>query len=321
MTTTHALDHMSTDTDVEGDFVVTAHCECGEEFDAVTELLARAAHHTHQHREANNDGRPWAAHDERRACCETPIDQYHADDCQAPGVVRQNEVDPVKHAHAAVEHANETIRALSHGDTYVGAADPRHPTVDELPATDIALPTAMDAQQFKTWLDQDGDLFVVYLPARKSFVIKVPHEHNTFFVAMMQQVRLVLGPEVQAVRMSVVTGPPADVDASTGTGKAEDVPPGFPRPDIRPAAPKPVHRNGQPRCPGSGKPADQVRGQSRGWQRGTCQHCEREYKLTYEGHVRVHPAHPGDPAGLPQQGETLAPDTNHGGDRIPGRYA
>lgn len=83
--------------------------------------------------------------------------------------------------------------------------------------------TSMTPDTFKTWLGADGQLFVVYLPDRRSFIIKVPDLHNAFFVAMMQQIRFALGPEVQAVRMTVVTGPPAEID-SDELGTAADAP-------------------------------------------------------------------------------------------------
>lgn len=92
------------------------------------------------------------------------------------------------------------------------------PGVTQLPS----VTTSMTPAQFKEWLASDGTLFMVILPANRTFVIKVPTAHHEFFVAMMQQVRFALGPEVQAVRMNMVTGPGADVDAATG--KADDAP-------------------------------------------------------------------------------------------------
>ncbi|MCP3810804.1 hypothetical protein NLX62_00355 [Mycobacteriaceae bacterium Msp059] len=92
------------------------------------------------------------------------------------------------------------------------------PGVTQLPA----VTTGMTPAQFREWLAADGTLYMVILPANRTFVIKVPGAHHEFFVAMMQQVRFALGPEVQAVRMNMVTGPGADVDAATG--KADDAP-------------------------------------------------------------------------------------------------
>lgn len=90
--------------------------------------------------------------------------------------------------------------------------DPRD-TVEQLPA----VMTSMSPAQFNAWVQSDGDMFVVYLPGQKSFIMKVPADHNAFFVALLQQVKFALGPEVQAIRMSVMSGPPADVDAGTAT--------------------------------------------------------------------------------------------------------
>ncbi|WAB10185.1 hypothetical protein SEA_GRAVAILLIA_76 [Mycobacterium phage Gravaillia] len=84
------------------------------------------------------------------------------------------------------------------------------PGVTQLPA----VTTSMTPAQFKEWLASDGTLFMVILPANRTFVIKVPAPQHEFFVAMMQQVRFALGPEVQAVRMNVVTGDPAAADGT-----------------------------------------------------------------------------------------------------------
>jgi hypothetical protein len=97
------------------------------------------------------------------------------------------------------------------------------PNVEQLPAVS----TQFTPEQFQAWIAADGEMFVVYLPNRQSFVLKVPDVHNAFFVSMMQQIRFCLGSEVQAVRMHVVTGPPADVDGepiAPASGKAEDAP-------------------------------------------------------------------------------------------------
>jgi hypothetical protein len=81
----------------------------------------------------------------------------------------------------------------------------------------------MTPEQFRDWVNSTGDIYVVYLPAGQSFVIKVPDQHNQFFVAMMQQVRFCLGPDVKAMRMTVVKGGPADTEAdyAPGTDPAE----------------------------------------------------------------------------------------------------
>ncbi|AXQ51510.1 hypothetical protein SEA_AMOCHICK_83 [Mycobacterium phage Amochick] len=95
------------------------------------------------------------------------------------------------------------------GDTGVfDATTP--PGITQLPA----VTTSMTPAQFKEWLAADGTLFMVILPANRTFVIKVPAPQHEFFVAMMQQIRFALGPEVQAVRMNVVSGDPAAADGT-----------------------------------------------------------------------------------------------------------
>lgn len=93
------------------------------------------------------------------------------------------------------------------GDIY-DATTP--PGIQQLPA----VTTNMTPEQFKAWVHADGTLFMVILPANRTFIIKVPDAHHEFFVAMMQQVRFALGPEVQAVRMNVVSGDPAAADGT-----------------------------------------------------------------------------------------------------------
>lgn len=113
--------------------------------------------------------------------------------------------------------------------------DPRHLVEDDDDTADIfdatnptgmqqlpAVMTQMTPDMFRKWVDAEGDLFMVLLPARASFVIKVPQQHNAFFVSMMQQVKFALGPEVQAVRMNVVRGEPG---IDPGTGTADEAPP------------------------------------------------------------------------------------------------
>jgi hypothetical protein len=58
--------------------------------------------------------------------------------------------------------------------------------------------TNMTPTDFQQWINRPGTMFIVYLGDRKSFVIKVPDEHHEFFVDMLRQLRLILGPEVQA---------------------------------------------------------------------------------------------------------------------------
>lgn len=76
----------------------------------------------------------------------------------------------------------------------------RHPDITELPA----LTTRMSGDQFRAWLATEGQIFVVYLPMRKSFVIKVPEAQHAFFVDMMKQLRMTLGPDVQATGAQAV---------------------------------------------------------------------------------------------------------------------
>jgi hypothetical protein len=76
----------------------------------------------------------------------------------------------------------------------------RHDNITELPA----LTTRMDGQQFREWIAADGQIFIVYLPMRKSFIIKVPEQQHAFFVDMMKQLRMCLGPDVQAASAQAV---------------------------------------------------------------------------------------------------------------------
>lgn len=69
-----------------------------------------------------------------------------------------------------------------------------NPDIDEL----AAQTTRLDAAGFQQWLASEGQLYIVYLPMRKSFIIKVPEAHHPFFVDMMKQLRMTLGPDVQA---------------------------------------------------------------------------------------------------------------------------
>jgi hypothetical protein len=128
---------------------------------------------------------------------------------------------------------------------------------------------------------------------------------------MMQQVRFCLGPEVQAVRMNVVTGPPADTqgeayapgaDPAAYAKFAENIPENIPGLDPDKIRPPEEFAPGKPRkqrCNGSGEPpdADTVRfrnveptadnpGYNQG--RGRCAECGGQFKLTHAGNVRVH---------------------------------
>lgn len=84
-----------------------------------------------------------------------------------------------------------------------------NPDIHLLPAQT----TAMTPAQFRQWVDAEGDIFLVMLPGAKSFVVKVPDQHNRFFIALIQQFAVALGPEVQAVRMRAVEPPqPPDTE-------------------------------------------------------------------------------------------------------------
>jgi len=159
-----------------------------------------------------------------------------------------------------------------------GIEDPtKIPGVHELPAVQ----TNFTPEQFRAWVDSDGEMFMVMLPAGRSFVIKVPTDYNAFFVSMMQQFRFTLGPEVQAIRMNLVTGPPADVNAPPpATGTAAEAPE-WAKPPAPPAGP--------PYCSGSSCLGLNVQRMSSGqpW-RGECPQCGRVYRLTYDGRVRAH---------------------------------
>ena len=134
------------------------------------------------------------------------------------------------------------------------------PEIEELPA----LTTNMGPNEFAEWLSRDETIYVVYLPDRRTFITKVPNEHLTFFVSMMEQLRMVLGPEVRALKTQVVsTAPPSG------------------------ELPDPVEFR---RCGGSRhrpqaiihKPTNHTPG------RGTCSGCGFEFKLRWDGTVRSH---------------------------------
>lgn len=222
--------------------------------------------------------------------------------------------------------------------------------------TDVAVSTQFTPEAFKAWMDSEGEMFMVTLPGGKTFVLKVPSLHHEFFVAMMQQVRFALGTEVQAVRMTVVKGPPADVgadgqpvppaDGSARQSPAWAQPPnGAAHTEHQPPTEHVYHRDahearwpdnedgscgacgtpvdgvherhcvkwlamiresrraeergptttGRARCDGSGKPAVNVTGKDRGFQRGQCIECGWAGKLTWAGDIRAHPNRNSDP--------------------------
>lgn len=75
--------------------------------------------------------------------------------------------------------------------------------VEHLPAQT----TTMTADQFQAWLDAPGTIYLVYLPAEKSFAIKVPAEQHKFFVEFMRQLRKQLGADVKAQSATPVEAP------------------------------------------------------------------------------------------------------------------
>lgn len=163
-------------------------------------------------------------------------------------------------------------------------ADHTHPPgVREYPA----MMTHMAPGEFKAWLEAPGRLFLVYLPAGKAFPIKVPDEQYQFFVAMLTQLRIHLGPEVQAQSAQPVAAPANQPPPA----------PAAPPPDfginLAPPAP-PGHRRS---CPGSGHEpiGSTVRGREyapngvlRCPGRACCKTCGRELKLTNAGTIRLH---------------------------------
>lgn len=233
--------------------------------------------------------------------CGSMVDHEHTPDCSKRG--------PAFVGHGPVTDMNdpndiETIHAekTTQPDTF---HDPTaNPMVERLPAQQ----TRMTPAQFENWMNADGDIFVVYLPGRKSFVMKVPDDQHAFFVAMMQQIRFALGNEVQAIRMHLVTAPPADIQDTSGFAPANDAdayaaftanPPTV---DIRPPErfdnvdALPVDTtDGRARCPGSGQPCPHPRnrdvdqyGNIRNAGRGPCPVCSGDYKLTNNGNIRAH---------------------------------
>lgn len=185
------------------------------------------------------------------------------------------------------------------------------------PAADIEeLPAQMTnwtSEQFAQWLLAPGTIYVVYLPRGKSFIVKVPDQHAGFFTGMMQQLRIQLGPEVQAMSAAPVALPPQppyeripdgilppDVETVPQRPHVPHVPNG---PNIRtvelpddptPLIPGPVAG----RCEGSGKPPkpgternreyDPVYGALRNPGRGACSGCSGDYRLTNDGNIWSH---------------------------------
>lgn len=111
------------------------------------------------------------------------------------------------------EHDDRLAAAAQHATTAQGHIDDYRPQAHELPA----MTTKMDADQFQQWIEAPGDIYIVWLPGGKSFVVKVPDEHNEFFVDMMRQIRMALGDEVVAQRATAVEPEPVEAPAPVGT--------------------------------------------------------------------------------------------------------
>lgn len=208
----HARSHIAHTGDGNRNITSTVYCMCGSGFTADDERDARAAHTRHAV-ERTADQPEYCADPAHTTTTVTEGDYDRCGDCGS-------RIGPDDRRSALLEAIGPA--ASPPADIY-DATSP--PGVTQLPA----VTTSMTPAQFKEWLASDGTLFMVILPANRTFVIKVPTAHHEFFVAMMQQVRFALGPEVQAVRMNMVTGPGADVDAATG--KADEAPE-WAQPDI-----------------------------------------------------------------------------------------
>jgi hypothetical protein len=163
----------------------------------------------------------------------------------------------------------------------------RHPDIDELPAQT----TNMTAKQFEEWVTSPGKIFIIYLPGQRSFVMKVTDEHHDFFVAMVKQLRMALGPEVQAAAAVACEAPPPP-----GLYTAPPLVAKLPPVEYKPDPPSPLqnttggYRLKFNSCPGSGQPptpgTDQVI--PKVGRRGKCQQCGADYQVTGLGNIRLH---------------------------------
>lgn len=178
--------------------------------------------------------------------------------------------------------------------------------VEELPAQ----MTTWTPEQFAKWIEAPGTIYVVYLPRGKSFIVKVPDEHAKFFTGMMQQLRIQLGPEVQAMSAAPVELPPQPPHERIPDGilptEVETVPqrPHVPNgPNMRTVElpDDPTSRVPGPvagRCEGSGKPPkpgtdrnrdyDPTTGALRYAGRGACSVCSGDYRLTNDANIWTH---------------------------------
>lgn len=259
----------------------TAFCSCGNAFVANTEERAREIQAAHA-------GMP-----------HHPLKQINVRRSGGGGggstggvfVPAANLADPMRRALETMHEASAFVdRVITDTEATDNAA--QNPDIHELPA----LTTLMSGQQFHEWMEAPGQIFIVYLPGEKSFIIKVPDEHNAFFVAMMRQIRMVLGPKVIAQSASPVPTPNPPY-AAYGAGPivvgdvvGDAAPPAgdFPYPEMFTPADEPLRHT----CPGSGRDPKPYtihsRSIGRGTGRGTCKTCGGDYKLTKSGMIRAH---------------------------------
>lgn len=124
-------------------------------------------------------------------------------------------LDTMAARHAARRDHNDRLSAAAqHATSALGQIDDYRPEVHEMPA----MATKMDPEQFQQWIESPGDIYIVWLPGGKSFVVKVPEEHNAFFVDMMRQLRLAMGDEVVAQRATAVEPEEIEVEAPAPVG-------------------------------------------------------------------------------------------------------
>jgi hypothetical protein len=148
----------------------------------------------------------------------------------------------------------------------------KHPDIDEHPA----LTTRMTPEQFRQWINAPGDIYLTYLPGRRSFPTKVPPEQHAFFISMIEQLRMCLGPEVHAVRAAVVDAPPHPQHDS-------------PQPPAIDAAPT-RHEYRTKTCEGAGTRPSETTHDKDQPSRGRCDWCGAVYQLTKTGTLRAHRA-------------------------------
>ena len=233
----------------------TVHCMCGSSFIADDERDALDAHTRHAKAKTTNP-------DPLSRAVELAAEAARFSELLEPADGRPND---------GIEFTQERPDARDVFD----ATTP--PGVQQLPA----VTTNMTPAQFKQWVNSDGTLFMVILPAQRTFVIKVPAAQHEFFVAMMQQVRFALGPEVQAVRMNVVSGDPPAADGTASEAPPWAQPPG--------GATHKVHCSGEYPVPNTTTGRDVTpSGIIRNPGRGICPDCGGKYGLNNDGRLRLH---------------------------------